>query len=197
MNEFLRIMIDRNISNEQKNKEVIYKNYVDCHIKLVNESYNEIVNNSNIYNLLLNKYFNFSKQSLDSVISYLNIAIQMHDYSKYSKEEWEPYRRYFYPINENEKKAAEEDMNIAWKHHYKNNDHHWEHWKNNVDKMPIRADIEQCADWIAMSKYFKNGTALDFYNERVVNCKNSEDQIILGDMQSQLTKDILTIYYGE
>lgn len=197
MNEFLRIMIDRNISNEQKDKEVIYKNYVDCHIKLVNESYNEIVNNNNIYNLLLNKYFNFSKQSLDSVISYLNIAIQMHDYSKYSKEEWDPYRRYFYPINENEKKAAEEDMNIAWKHHYENNDHHWEHWKNNVDKMPIRAVIEQCADWIAMSKYFKNGTALDFYNERVINCKNKEDQIILGGMQSQLTKDILTLYYGE
>lgn len=48
-----------------------------------------------------------------------------HDLSKFCKKEFIPYAKYFY-IDKDTYKA---EFKQAWEHHYKNNPHHWQYWK--------------------------------------------------------------------
>lgn len=57
--------------------------------------------------------------------------------------------------------------------------------------MPLLVVVELCCDWLAMNIVFE-GTALDFYDKRVVNCKDTDDQIYLGDKQSEFIRELLT-----
>ena len=54
----------------------------------------------------------------------LLFRVKAHDVSKYGDDEFEAYRNYFYP-KEGEKKDRKA-FDIAWKHHYTHNSHHWE-----------------------------------------------------------------------
>jgi hypothetical protein len=97
----------------------------------------------------------------------------VHDWSKFLPDEWFPYAEYFYG---DEKEHNEEwfkmtrkygvfeatpygetytdKFNIAWNHHQKRNDHHWQYWYLLFDDggfgtMPMsdRARREMLADW--------------------------------------------------
>ena len=98
----------------------------------------------------------------------LKNRILIHDKSKYSKEEFEGYRQWFYPAPGETKDKSKFD--IAWKHHYEHNDHHPEYWKGK--DMPKVAIAEMICDWEAMSRNF-GGNPLEYFNRDKENKKKS------------------------
>jgi hypothetical protein len=80
----------------------------------------------------------------------------VHDMSKFSWAEFEPYARNFYGD-----KDDPAGFNRAWVHHQNCNAHHWEHWidrsNNKPQVMPEIVVREMVADWFAAGKAY-NGT---------------------------------------
>ena len=176
------IIEDKNISEEQKIQEKKYKDYIDNHKRKVIETWEELKKNKLIHDYIL-------KESKDENIDkILDKNVSNHDNSKYGEEEWEPYRKHFYPINKEEKKSSQKEFSKAWAHHKKVNTHHHEHWeeKKQNDKMPFTDVVEMCCDWISMSKVL-GGTALSWYNSR--------SNICLGNKQKEWALFILNEYY--
>ena len=80
----------------------------------------------------------------------LKERILKHDASRYTPEEWDDWRKSYFPINDKEKEEGEESEKKARYHHYKVNAHHPEHWKGKeMDKISI---AEMIIDWEADSK---------------------------------------------
>lgn len=84
-----------------------------------------------------------------------------HDISKYSVEEFNPYREYYHPINAEEKANAAERFEQAWKHHWENNDHHWQCRRRDMDGPRMTEEqqlacLENILDWMAMGYKFNN-----------------------------------------
>ena len=179
---YQNIINDPNISSEQKIQEEKYKQYIDNHKKNVIETWSELKLNSKIYNYII------SQSESSNIIEIIDKNIPLHDNSKYTEEEWEPYRKRFYPINEEEKIISKKEFSKAWKHHKKNNSHHHEHWEEIGlnDKMPLYDVVEMCCDWISMSKVL-GGTALNWYHK--------QNNIFLGNKQKEWTLFILNEYY--
>ena len=178
------IMKDPNISEAQKSQETKYKQYIDNHKNKVIETWQELKSNEIIYDYILTQ-----SQSKD-IIEIIDKNIPNHDNSKYGEEEWEPYRKRFYPINEEEKRSSRIEFSRAWEHHKKNNTHHHEHWEeiNQNENMPLSDVVEMCCDWISMSKVF-GGTAISWYHK--------QNNIFLGNKQKEWTLFILNEYYKE
>ena len=116
--------------------------------------------------------------------------IKNHDESKYSKEEFEPYRNWFYTLDGEEKNKLAYDR--AWLHHLANNPHHWQYWVNINDDgsiEPIEMDeiylAELFCDWVGMSYKFHNNPN-DFYNQR-------KDGIILAPLTRKKLEALLAI----
>lgn len=98
--------------------------------------------------------------------------LSVHDASKFSKEEFDPYRKNFYcseeditlsgMTKEEFEAAIKKEFDEAWKHHYEANKHHPEYWKVNVSgqdqyvTMPTYAFVEMICDWIAVSMTLKS-----------------------------------------
>lgn len=128
-----------------------YKEYVDNHIANVKKAFD--------------KYGEKLCNALNVDIERLKAMIEIHDKSKYSEEEFEGYRVFFYKSDEDNKEYLN-DKNIklsfdeAWRHHLIYNSHHPEFWINtypingniiinDMDKLSI---AEMLLDWAAMSK---------------------------------------------
>ena len=104
-----------------------------------------------------------------------------HDVSKFSREEFEPYRIHFFPTRNEDPNSKEnlEAFDKAWKHHFISNSHHPEFFfeetnnciiqKGNMDDFSI---VEMILDWIAMGYKFNN-TAYEYYkqHEKEINKK--------------------------
>lgn len=87
-----------------------------------------------------------------------------HDLSKFYPSEWGAYTRSFYNEDGSKKHLAKGEkpaleFALAWLHHQKRNNHHWEYWvlvrPGSDDKlMPMsdRARKEMVADWRAASR---------------------------------------------
>lgn len=180
---YTAIINNPSISSKQRECEKLYKKYVDDHINNVKLAWKSMKENKKCINILKDL-----SENLEYFLQTMQIFIDNHDASKYSIDEWEPYRKNFYPVDENEKKENEEDFQKAWEHHYTVNMHHWDWWaKNNrQNKMPIVSVIEMCCDWIAMSNKF-GGDAYTWYN--------SQKNIILGKEQKIIIESILKAYY--
>lgn len=84
--------------------------------------------------------------------------LEIHDNSKWSKEEFEPYAKRFCTDLPKEETAGE--FAIAWLNHIHLNPHHWNHWmfadgfnipganlENGVARMPNHYALEMIADW--------------------------------------------------
>lgn len=142
---------------EQKISE--YKGYIQTHISNVQKSFNR-------YGIALCAAISCDPLSVKA-------AIKDHDLSKYSDIEFEPYRRWFYSVDESEKdKKAYDEACI---HHYKFNDHHPEYWidipkydkgmdvpKNKIRRMPKTAIVHMLCDWQSFM-FLGRGNAYDFY----------------------------------
>jgi hypothetical protein len=149
---------DSSDSLERNQKEEEYIDYIESHRERVKESYETyflpLMNQELELNSCSNEEFQLAIHQAAT-----NIAI--HDESKYSDEEFTPYRIRFYPTEkekvalENSEISALQDENFAeaWKHHYSNNPHHPKYWideKTGIIKdMELKYIIEMLCDWLS------------------------------------------------
>lgn len=82
----------------------------------------------------------------------------VHDLSKFSPEEFDPYAVWFYGG-----KTNPTEFLAAWQHHLHANDHHWEYWvvhgfnfkgadvSNDCLYMPMLQVTEMVCDWMGAS----------------------------------------------
>ena len=161
----------------QKVKE--YKNYIDLHIINVNRSFKE---------LFLDNYEKFP-EDFRKFIDICKSHIGNHDMSKYSDEEFDFYRKNFYPINDEEKKNNEYDFERAWRHHYLNNPHHPDYWQETNSDMSINMIIEMICDWESF-KYIQKGSAIEYW-------RKNANSIVITDPTRMVVNRIFTILNKE
>ena len=174
--------VNMNNIKEQENK---YREYIDNHRVNVQKAWYVMKSNSKCMELITREL----NTTTDAAISLINELIDKHDLSKYEKEEFDAYRRYFYPVNEQEKESSKNDFDLAWKHHYTYNLHHWDYWYHtgNIDSMGMMFCVEEACDWIAMGYQFNN-TATEWYMK-------NRDNIHLGERQRRFTEELLNAFY--
>ena len=166
--------------NELKNKkQEEYMEYIKDHRENVKKAFKFFIENTTIMS-------STNKEIQEAVMHLLdNKIIENHDNSKFSDEEFEPYRKTFYSINDIEKNSAKEEFELAWKHHYETNNHHPEHWVKDgiIYEMTMDAIIEMICDWEAMSYKF-GGSAKEWYDKNKNNIplhittRNKVEQIL-------------------
>ena len=135
-----------------------YLDYLEEHINNVEKAYYEVITKCKNHPLLKDKVF--YNTLLNDVMN--------HDLSKFSKEEFTQYRDYFYPIGDKLSPLVEKEFKLAWGNHLKNNSHHHETLKNNVDVMHM------VIDWTAMSYKFGD-TAQKYYESNKDTIKLSRE----------------------
>ena len=189
-------------------KKAEYLKYIFNHVKNVRKGYDILFGSK--------KYINFpqgitSTEWNDSVIV-LNSLVNKHDETKYSEEEFEPYRRHFYPTkveseeDEEARRKADNDFEEAWKHHYTNNDHHPEYWKYINDKgeritepasvgspMSLVAVMHMFCDWFAMDEFHGSNNHAAWYKSE----SSKEERECLNPVTKELIKDMFMMLYGE
>ena len=156
---------NRKIKKQEKN----YKNYIKEHQENVRKAFEEIKENPIVYQ-------RYSGEILDALWG----RVLIHDKSKYSEEEFVPYRKNFYPINAEEKEENKPDFDKAWEHHWKNNSHHWQYRKNKTsfdknNKEEVLDVLENILDWIAMGYKF-NDRPYQYYENNKNNITLCEDE---------------------
>lgn len=126
----------------------------------------------------------------------LEHAINNHDFSKNSEEEYDAYDAYFY--GENKSAEVMKNFHRAWLHHIQNNPHHWQHWVLINDEptegfvpleMPKVYIVEMICDWWSFS--WKAGNLyeiFDWYKQR-------KDYIDLHENTRAFVEDILNEIY--
>ena len=98
----------------------------------------------------------------------LRRRVEMHDLSKFSKEELVQYRGSFYPVKGGGKENNE--WIKAWEHHKQMNTHHHE---SVVDFLDI---VHMVIDWTAMGYKFGD-TAQQYYESNQDKIKLSDEHI--------------------
>lgn len=179
------IINDPNISKEQKQKEMEYKEYVDTHIQNVQEAWGKMQNIPSIVDFACVE----GGIMHSTLIPLMDMYISQHDASKYGLDEWEPYRMTYHSVDNAEKESAAGIYEVALKHHYMNNTHHPEFWEFRKNDMDIPAVLEFCCDLIGMSMA-KGCTALEYFNKVF-------DKKKLGENQCEWAEFILKEYYKE
>lgn len=164
-----------------------YRKYIEEHINNVKTIWNNIVKNPVLFEYIQ------SHAPSGVYIDIIKQNIEMHDQSKYSEEEFEPYRKHFYFVSEEEKQKNLVDFQLAWLHHKDYNKHHWDYWyeRGIRDEMPFEYVIEMFCDHAAMSIKF-GGTATEWMKNEL-----SKNKIHIGEKQKKLYFEIGELYYSE
>lgn len=111
-----------------------------------------------------------SKVFSEDEISILSKNIYNHDLSKYGDEEFEPYRKEFFPIDG--ETSDKKEFSMAWNHHQKSNPHHWQYWvlpkkiENEAIPIPMCYVVEMLCDWTAMS-FQKGGSVTEWFESEL------------------------------
>lgn len=111
-----------------------------------------------------------SKVFSEDEISILSKNIYNHDLSKYGDEEFEPYRKEFFPIDG--EISDKKEFSMAWNHHQKSNPHHWQYWvlpkkiENEAIPIPMCYVVEMLCDWTAMS-FQKGGSVTEWFESEL------------------------------
>ena len=102
---------------------------------------------------------------IGDVVSELYSRILYHDITKYSDKELalvaNKAKLDSLPYMSDEYKAALESVQDALRHHYRNNRHHPEFWKDGIRDMTLIDLIEMLADWKAASQSTTGGNVLE------------------------------------
>ena len=189
-------------------KKAEYLKYIFNHVKNVRKGYDILFGSK--------KYTKFpsgisSKKWNDSVIV-LNKLVNKHDESKYTEEEFDAYRRHFYPTkleleeDEDQQRAADKAYEEAWEHHYRNNDHHPEYWKYFNDKgekvdtpnavgvpMPLVSIMHMFCDWYAMDAFHNAANHADWFRSDA----SKKERACLNPETKELVKAMFLMLYGE
>jgi len=102
----------------------------------------------------------------------------VHDLSKFTPAEWFPYVRYFYGDGGTRESKGDynvddtpQDFEMAWNHHQKANDHHWQYWVRFGDDgtvkvlpMPPKARAEMLCDWRGAGRALGKPDTLAWYS---------------------------------
>lgn len=154
--------------SELELKEQEYMDYIEEHIANVKSAFYK-------YGNTLCEKLNISKFELEK-------NIYKHDLSKFSEDEFDAYRNYFFPCNGEERN--DKAFELAWEHHYKNNPHHPEYWihNNQIEDMPNIYIAEMLCDWEAMSMKFKNNTYDYYIKERNKKPFSEHTKKVLDDI---------------
>jgi hypothetical protein len=108
--------------------------------------------------------------------------IKAHDESKFSEEEFEPYAQKWYGDGEDTR-----EYELAWEHHYMNNEHHPEYWAG--EDMPYIYILEMICDWGSFSIASGDMKELsDFY----YNKAKEDPEKNLSDATQEIIEDILS-----
>jgi len=127
-----------------------YLDYIENHVKNVRAAFGVVRNKCSDMKVIYD----------DHLYSLLEREIYYHDISKLSQEEFIPYRKKFYPVNDLEENDSM-SFSKAWEHHKENNHHHWE--SLNLDSYAWEVDATHMViDWMAMGYEFDD-TAREFY----------------------------------
>lgn len=171
------------MSPEIKALENTYKEYINNHRQNVHKAWSVIKANSDCMNIIAKNLHT----SIDSTIRLIDMLVDAHDLSKYDSEEFDSYRKNFYPVSPEEKEANKEAFEVAWKHHYYNNLHHWNWWyeTGNMDNMKMPYVVEMICDWEAMGYQFGNNSK-QFYEQ-------NKHKIFLGEKQRLLAEELMNI----
>lgn len=185
-----------------------YLKYIYNHVKNVRKGY-DILFGSKKYT---KHPMGISPTEWNDTVIVLDRIVNKHDDSKYTEEEFEPYRRHFYPTkieqeaDEDAQKKAEEDYEAAWEHHYRVNDHHPEYWKYIDDKgehidtpnkvgspMSLTAVMHMFCDWFAMDEFYKAKNHADWYRSDA----SKEERECLNPETKDLIREMFMLLYGE
>lgn len=166
---------------EKNRQEKAQLDRTEMHIELVNKAF------KTHFVSLLGKdidhnFQNFTRDEFMQAINLLiiNRDVEMHDNSKWSEEEFDPYRAWWYPT-EYEKSLGKDfelerkqNFKKAWDHHRFTNDHHGDFWydfeTNTAKDMPLHCIIHMLSDWIAMGMEYHSSTK-DWYENKAVDEK--------------------------
>ncbi len=108
-------------------------------------------------------------------------VIEEHDESKFSEEEFEPYAQKWHGDG---KKTREYEL--AWEHHYMNNEHHPEYWDG--ENMPLIYILEMICDWGSFSIASGDMKELsDFYFNKAID----DPEKNLSDATKEIIEEIL------
>ena len=108
--------------------------------------------------------------------------IKEHDESKWSEEEFEPYAQRWHGEG-----VKTPEYDLAWKHHWMNNEHHPEFWLG--EDMPYIYILEMICDWGSFSIKSGNMRELsDFY----YNKAKDDEEKNLSDATKEIVEEILT-----
>lgn len=99
---------------------------------------------------------------LNKVIAELLKRGERHDQSKLESPEVELFTEFTPKLasstyGSEEYEGFRKAMGPALEHHYANNSHHPEHWKNGIDDMSLLDIVEMLVDWKAASERHNNG----------------------------------------
>ena len=150
-----------------------YSVYINAHINTVRFIFQKYV-----YSIIkyMTEKFPDEVAEWDNAFEFMRQKIKDHDKSKFSDEEFEGYRAYYYKSKEDDKdKNIEDAYNKAWEHHYKHNSHHPEFWVVNLTgkeenkkfvEMNKSSLLEMLCDWIAMSFQYKQSLYEWWFNTK-------------------------------
>lgn len=99
---------------------------------------------------------------LVQIANELSLRAVKHDASKWSKEEWPYFEESTTSLSKltygsDEYKQQLEKLKPALEHHYSNNSHHPEFYKNGINEMNLFDLVEMIADWKAATERHEDG----------------------------------------
>ena len=163
-----------------------YDNYLTEHVKNVQKALT-----------WMSKYLDLDQNAMSVAMD----RAMLHDASKTTVEEYDPYDYYFYGGNRSYQ--VKKDFDCAWLHHIHQNPHHWQYWilfeddptGNERDKaleMPLPYVYEMIADWWTFS--WKDGDLHEIFkwysehNGEIVMHKKTEKLVrnIFEQMRAKL-----------
>ena len=179
-----------NENDDIKKKEEEYLDYINTHKANVEKAWDIIKEFDNSY--IQNNLYDLDRNIKD------------HDNSKYDDEEFEYYRKKYFPINDDEaSEVMDKIQDIFWLH-YSKNPHHWEYWldenkeldytkhnEDNIDNTVMMAYIEMFCDWASF------GLKQD--NPREVRSWyiNEKPKMTLFPAEQEVLEDILEEYISK
>lgn len=180
-----------------KNDE--YNEYLRAHKTLVKKAWIFIKNNESF----LDVFTEYHDGCPEGYIAAINENIQIHDDSLHGQVEFNPCRKYLFPINKEEKDdpLTKESYNNAMKAHYRHNPHHWQFCierKPNGDSVPLDMSspyvVEMICDIIADIAMINNSQEFISSNDLINFCNDliKDPNVELSTSTSGLLKDFVS-----
>lgn len=138
----------------QHKETYAYKNYkTDSDSRYLDYILDHKLNLAKVFIYLVNR----DSDDFNLYAKELRARIIEHDMSKYSEEEFIPYRNKFFPVDGKlSEEEIEVEFNKAWEHHWKNNRHHYKMYIHDDKPMGKIDMLEFIIDISAMGYKFNN-----------------------------------------